>query len=57
MRGALPAGGVSPGLGIEYYDRDKLHACPKLKYSNDSYHEASFHPHTYPQLIMVKYEA
>ena len=50
----LEAGGVSPGLGIEYYDRDEVGKYPKLKYSNDAFHEACKHPHTYPQLIFVK---
>ena len=50
----LEAGGVSPGLGIEYYDRDSDPVYPKLKYSNDAYEEACKHPHTYPQLIFVK---
>ena len=50
----LEAGGVSPGLGIEYYDRDKAEVYPKLKYSNDAFHEACKNPHTYPQLIFVK---
>ena len=50
----LEADGVSPGLGIEYYDRDERKVFPRIKYTNVSFQDACRNPHTYPQLIFVK---
>ena len=55
----LEAGVVSPGLGIEIYDRDDPKVGSPVKLSNvsessDGRRDAMNNPHLYPQLILAK---